>query len=152
MAIEFDCPYCTATIRVPDAFGGKQGRCPKCDTHLLVPLVVRPGSPTVADTAAASGDVVPDIVSDTNSQTEELFFNPISPGNPGVRRRRMRRRPSRALVIGMPVICFLVLLAIIAYSLTGTLPLTGEFAAKPLVERSLPRVTIPWSEIGRAHV
>lgn len=148
MAIEFDCPYCTATIRVPDAFGGKQGRCPKCDTHLLVPMVVRPGSQTVPETATAPGGVISDVTSDTNSQTEELFFNPISPANSSIRRRRMRRRPSRALVIGMPVICFLVLVAIIAYSLTGTLPLTGEFTARPLAERSLPRVTIPWSDTG----
>ena len=48
MAIEFNCPYCTATIRVPDAYSGKKGSCPKCATKLLVPNVA-PQSP---DTAA----------------------------------------------------------------------------------------------------
>ncbi|MEJ7595682.1 MAG: hypothetical protein WKF77_29580, partial [Planctomycetaceae bacterium] len=45
MAIEFNCPYCTATIRVPDAYAGKQGRCPKCDTKLLIPSVPLPNQP-----------------------------------------------------------------------------------------------------------
>lgn len=39
MAIEFNCPYCTAPIRVPDAAGGKRGTCPRCKTGILVPKV-----------------------------------------------------------------------------------------------------------------
>lgn len=42
MAIEFNCPYCTAAIRVPDKAGGKRGRCPKCATKLRVPKVSAP--------------------------------------------------------------------------------------------------------------
>lgn len=37
MAIEFNCPYCTAAIRVADNAAGKVGRCPKCETRLRVP-------------------------------------------------------------------------------------------------------------------
>ena len=37
MAIEFDCPYCTAAIRVNDTAAGKRGACPKCGTSLIVP-------------------------------------------------------------------------------------------------------------------
>lgn len=37
MALEFDCPYCKATIRVPDNTAGKRGRCPKCATKLTIP-------------------------------------------------------------------------------------------------------------------
>ncbi len=42
MAIEFNCPYCTAVIRVPDNAGGGKGRCPKCATRLSVPKVSTP--------------------------------------------------------------------------------------------------------------
>lgn len=42
MAIEFHCPYCTATIRVPDEYAGRKGSCPKCSTKLLVPTIERP--------------------------------------------------------------------------------------------------------------
>lgn len=42
MAIEFDCPYCTATLRVPDAAMGKAGTCPKCDSSLTVPVLEIP--------------------------------------------------------------------------------------------------------------
>ena len=37
MAIQFDCPYCTATIRVPDNAAGKKGTCPQCHTKIIVP-------------------------------------------------------------------------------------------------------------------
>ncbi len=39
MAIEFHCPYCTATVRVGLEAAGKVGRCPKCDTRLRVPTL-----------------------------------------------------------------------------------------------------------------
>lgn len=50
MAIEFDCPYCTSTIRVPDEAAGKAGRCPRCGTRLLVPV------PKIAAALGAGGD------------------------------------------------------------------------------------------------
>lgn len=37
MALEFECPYCQATIRVPDNAAGKRGRCPQCAKKLTVP-------------------------------------------------------------------------------------------------------------------
>jgi hypothetical protein len=52
-------------------------------------------------------------------------------------------------VIGIPVIGFLLLLGIIAVSLTGKLPeLSGNLAARMLTEKSLPRIMIPWSDTG----
>lgn len=39
MAIEFNCPYCTATVRVGDESSGKIGRCPKCDTRIRIPQI-----------------------------------------------------------------------------------------------------------------
>ncbi len=50
MAIEFNCPYCSAVIRVPDNAAGGKGRCPKCSTRLSVPKVSAPkaSAPNVA--------------------------------------------------------------------------------------------------------
>ncbi len=148
MAIEFDCPYCTATIRVPDAYGGKQGRCPSCDTRLLVPMIVRPGSTTVPDASSSpvtAGDSNP--IGDAHSPADIYSIKP--PASTAKRRPTARRRPSRALVIGMPVLCFLVLLAVIFFSVTGSLSeLKGELAARRLEETTLPGVTIPWSDTG----
>jgi len=42
MAIQFDCPYCTATMQVPDSVMGTIGRCPKCGTRLRVPVIEIP--------------------------------------------------------------------------------------------------------------
>ena len=55
MAIEFNCPYCTAPIRVPDTYSGKKGSCPKCATKLLVPDV----GPQAAPPQAAPPQVAP---------------------------------------------------------------------------------------------
>jgi hypothetical protein len=37
MAIEFNCPYCSAMIRVPDSAGGGKGKCPRCARRITVP-------------------------------------------------------------------------------------------------------------------
>ncbi len=37
MALEFNCPYCQAIIRVPDNSAGKRGKCPKCASRLSIP-------------------------------------------------------------------------------------------------------------------
>lgn len=42
MAIQFQCPYCSATIRVPDSASGKAGQCPKCQARLKIPEVAPP--------------------------------------------------------------------------------------------------------------
>jgi len=59
-----------------------------------------------------------------------------------------RRRPSRALVIGMPVIGFLLLLAILALTIPGGPELQGELRGRLLAEKSLPRKVVPWSDTG----
>lgn len=48
MAIEFNCPQCDSTIRVPDAASGKKGTCPACHSKLRVPVVEMPDSEPVA--------------------------------------------------------------------------------------------------------
>lgn len=163
MAIEFNCPYCEATIRVPDAYAGKQGRCPKCDTKLLIPSVPLPGPSSApqlpmrqAQPVAANGggplvpEGLPVLTNDNVPASDDPFaVRPVTTSVIKSHRRNARRRPSRTLVIGVPVICFLVLFGIIAYSLTGSLPqLHGDLTGRRLDGLSLPKSVIPWSDIS----
>ncbi len=47
MAIEFNCPYCSAMIRVPDSAGGGKGKCPRCARRITVPKVSTKSAPKV---------------------------------------------------------------------------------------------------------
>ncbi|HQZ64028.1 MAG TPA: hypothetical protein PLY87_03080 [Planctomycetaceae bacterium] len=159
MAIEFNCPYCTATIRVADAYAGKQGRCPKCDTRLVIPSVRSPNQPAAPEPSSpvealaglpfAAGQTP--IAPPGPMTGEETPFapQPLVSSVAKSRRRRVRRRPSRALVIGVPVICFLVLFGIIAFTVTSSLPkLHGELTGRPLDGMMLPKSRISWSELS----
>ena len=163
MAIEFNCPYCTATIRVADGYAGKQGRCPKCDTKLLIPSVPLPDQLAIpqlpeakTQTVAAPGggqsalEAIPVLThGGVAAGSDPISVRPVTKSVVKSRRRSARRRPSRALVIGVPVICFLVLFGIIAFSLTGSLPqLHGELTGRSLDGLSLPQTVIPWSDIS----
>lgn len=56
MAIEFSCPMCSSTIRVPDAASGKKGTCPACHSKLKVPVVNMPGAaPPAPPVESAAG-------------------------------------------------------------------------------------------------
>ena len=162
MAIEFNCPYCMATIRVADAYAGKHGRCPKCDTKLLIPSVPLPNQAATPQVpviqtqhvAADGGPLIPEglpVFTNGNvaAADDPFAVRPVTTSVVKSRRRSARRRPSRTLVIGVPVICFLILFGVIAYSLTGRLPkLQGDVAGRRLDGLSLPKVVIPWSDIG----
>lgn len=56
MAIQFNCPYCTVTIQVPDQAAGKKGSCPQCGTKVLVPT---PKNAPPAEASPAAPVVVP---------------------------------------------------------------------------------------------
>jgi len=167
MAIEFNCPYCSATIRVPGAYAGKQGRCPKCDTQLLIPSVPLPNQPTKTgrsmetqkphqfpETPGGAPSLMngstPDVNDADRPDSDDPFaVRPVTTSVAKSRRRRARLRPSRALVIGIPVICFLVLFGIIAYSLMSSLPkLQGNLTGRRLDVRALPERTIAWDELS----
>jgi len=62
MSIEFNCPYCTATVRVGDDAAGKVGRCPKCETRIRIPDP-RPqaDSPSVVPTAETPTPTAPPV-------------------------------------------------------------------------------------------
>jgi len=54
MPIQFNCPYCTATVRVPDTAAGKAGRCPKCETKIRIPEIGAAAAATAAPSAPAA--------------------------------------------------------------------------------------------------
>jgi hypothetical protein len=70
MAIEFNCPYCTALIRVPDNAGGGKGRCPKCTTRISVPKVSPP------KLVAPSPVALPPVAEPDRPREIENFFDP----------------------------------------------------------------------------
>lgn len=57
MAIQFNCPYCTVTIQVPDTAAGKKGTCPQCGTKVVVPMPKN--APTVETATPAQPAFVP---------------------------------------------------------------------------------------------
>lgn len=125
MAIEFNCPYCTAPIRVPDAFSGKRGSCPKCSTKLLVPDVAPPQSAVASnaptqpaesanpmphpqaevDALSAAGNPenpdnpasLPNTIASPSQQREVLTPPPdfAAPGNSSSLSRRLKRKQRR---------------------------------------------------------
>lgn len=55
MPIEFACPSCNQTLRVPDELAGKQARCPKCSAVVSIPNELRMSSPPLSSPFAAEG-------------------------------------------------------------------------------------------------
>ncbi|MEZ6125262.1 MAG: hypothetical protein R3C49_19105 [Planctomycetaceae bacterium] len=151
MAIEFHCPYCTATIRVPDEFSGKRGSCPKCATKLLVPDIVPHGSHPPETSilspagplsneaevgSAAAADVVPADVPTIPAADESV---PMS------RRlkRRQRRGSNRLYSMGIPLLCFGAFLGLLALVMVMRAPeLKGTLRGSVATAMELPRVMI----------
>lgn len=78
MAIEFNCSYCSALIRVPDNAGGGKGRCPKCARRITVPKVstVKPVAPPPVTAPVVSPPVVEEPVEPERPREIENFFDP----------------------------------------------------------------------------
>ena len=189
MAIEFECPSCSTTIRVPDSYSGKRGRCPGCNKALQIPQIPVPQAPqqqsaavppiavppaatvpvaapvsaaqptpaaapavSAASPLAGGADMASSaaVPADTIPQINVPQTSPITPAAvTGNRRGRRRRRPSRALVIGMPVAGFLLLLVIIFISVTDNLSgIQGTLTGRLLEQKSLPETLIPWADTG----
>ena len=78
MAIEFNCPYCKALIRVPDNAGGGKGKCPKCATRLSVPKAStsKPVAPLLIAPPPVEKPVQPDSPRVDQPREIENFFDP----------------------------------------------------------------------------
>ncbi len=156
MAIEFHCPYCTAVIRVADALAGRRGRCPKCDTVLIIPNVAPPIPVLPAADTQSGLRQTGETVADNRSERQIPSMSPSAlPGSepttassgitkPG--RRRPRRRTSRVWIFGLPIIMFLILFGILATFMMNRMPeLAGELNAEHLTDPALTSVNLPWS-------
>ncbi len=173
MAIQFHCPYCTAAVRVGDDAAGRQGRCPKCDTLLIVPVVQIPSgndASLIKDVQTELSDTSPavrhqadiTIISDTTSSVERSSSAVEAPPIPEFsamsttpvatvrsRRRSRRRNAQRVWLIGIPVICFLILLGVLASFMVSRLPeLRGTMQATPISTAQLPAQHLEWSISG----
>jgi hypothetical protein len=157
MAIEFHCPYCTAVMRVADQFAGRPGRCPKCDSVVIVPDV-RPPVLTSAEDQPVSEQATqvrsskpfsPAVPSEDSAADSGLSF--VAPPTRtsiarSLKKRRGRHRTRRVWLVGIPVICFLLLLGAIGWYVVTRLPaLSGEIPAMIYSDNELPPVIISWS-------
>lgn len=145
MELEFNCPYCTAAIRVDASAAGKLGHCPKCGIKLRVPeLPDQPAAAPLAPTSAVpplevlSDELVPPVQSSSLPGTMPLppvIPQPVGPAaakSPVASRFKPRRRGTPAWAGLVPPILFggllLLVLALLWYwnlpNYTGTL--TGE--------------------------
>ena len=88
MAIEFNCPYCTSTIRVPDNASGKKGTCPRCDIPIMVPVIEQqpaapaesPANPPVVETPPPAAIETPPPPTVSPPPTEQpLGFGEVAP-------------------------------------------------------------------------
>ncbi len=160
MAIQFNCPYCTAAIRVPDAYSGKQGSCPKCRTKLIVPTVVPPSAPPAAEAqpAPAAAPVPPAPPSSPAASSSPAgSANEIPPLAPDVapptvaisrRRKRRRKRASKLYSIVIPVVCFLTFFGIvIAVMLMRPQDLKGVLTGSVAQNMQIPSVTVPLASL-----
>lgn len=72
MTIQFDCPYCTSTLKVPDSSAGKQGDCPRCNTKLVIPNPFGvDGPPAPASVQQTETQSQPVALSEAPGQTQE---------------------------------------------------------------------------------
>ncbi|MEZ6129048.1 MAG: hypothetical protein R3C59_10215 [Planctomycetaceae bacterium] len=147
MAIEFNCPYCTAAIRVPDQFSGKRGTCPKCDTRLIVPDVAPKSAAVPSPTAPPPESALPPSV--------------VPPGSPEFRpadsvpsvsrslRRKQRRKKSRQVYsVGIPLLCFAAFFGLLAVLYVFRTPeLKGTLRGSVAAGMPIPRATVPLASL-----
>ncbi len=170
MAIEFHCPSCAAAIRVPDAYSGKQGSCPKCKTKLVVPDVVphslnhgaEAAQRTTSSIRASGSKEIPqpnlERPKEAQDESPKVAAEPVVPGiatsmptsvSRSIRRKNRRRHSSRLYSIGIPVACFVVFLGIIAaLTLVRKPELKGTLKGSAANNMTIPRVTVPLSSLG----
>lgn len=157
MAIQFHCPYCTASIRVPDTAAGKQGTCPKCETKLIVPKVgpaaevppatsnkppapkpkpsADPPQKAATDTGLASPAPPEDAIDIPSIQTESPTLG-AEPSMARVVRKRARRKGPNPLV---PIALFSVVLgAIVFWMWQPAGKLGGQLPAERLDDYQIP--------------
>ncbi|MBS0204235.1 MAG: hypothetical protein JSS49_15135 [Planctomycetes bacterium] len=86
MAIEFNCQFCSAMIRVPDSAGGGKGKCPRCARRITVPKVSTKTAPKPTDDEFAGlfAEAEPDPEPPAPADPNEITFAAADPVEFGV--------------------------------------------------------------------
>lgn len=152
MAIEFNCPYCTAAIRVPDEFSGKRGSCPKCTTKLLVPDVVpRPGA--VSDPMASDNPAVPQPAAAAPTPSHAVIPPVVPPAETSSVSRSLRKKRRRGKSMGfagmlVPAVCFLAFIGVLALVfMLRPSELKGTLNGSVATNMSVPTVNVPLARL-----
>ena len=172
MAIEFNCQFCHAIIRVPDNAGGGKGRCPKCAMRITVPRksTVKPAAKTNVDeepfvlpladqeTIETSSPLNFNNPTSASVPSESIVFDPTQVTKPRLgelpvdrslpvgsiaRRSKKRKRGNNTLfVIGAILLTALGAACYFASPALLTEKLSGEFIAGTSSTLDLPPVLI----------
>ena len=152
MTIEFQCPHCSAQIRVADSAAGRKGSCPQCKAKLLVPNLPRPAALDPTDSSRGSTPM-PANAEPLPAEAAPVPLFDVAIGEPAgrpvsiARQVRQKRRASRSKgKYVMPTICGLLLAAVaVWYTWQGEPSLSGKLAAAPIQEPELAPGMIPKS-------
>jgi hypothetical protein len=161
MAIQFNCPYCTSPIRVPDSSGGKRGKCPQCQSKLRVPKpeALTPDlPPKQVDIAPPADDIenpkfdnLADVPAEVEN-SENLFAAPQPTGrgefpgtssepthSPGSYSRALKQRRQRKSQLWIPMLIGILLVGGIAgwFFFTSQEKLEGTLSATELIDPKL---------------
>jgi len=163
MAIQFNCPYCTASIRVPDSTAGKRGKCPKCETLILIPQVERPevdsaavtridsqspfeappsAEPSTADHGGAAVDADGPAVAVPMIETSQPLM--------ASRVRQRRSRMSASMVVPMVFGAALIVVVLFWFRQPAA-TLEGKLSAVKLDTESVEPAVVPRSTIAVAE-
>ena len=157
MAIQFLCPHCSATITVSNSSHGKRGTCPACRKKLLVPRPIgdpppaaaatavphptaapHPAVPTAEVWAPQSPSIPPTASAVAVSPTD---FVPEAPASvtASISQKRRKRSSNAAFAIGIPVMCFIAFMGVMATIFWNSQPeLKGTISGAVLPDFDLP--------------
>ena len=153
MAILFHCPYCTASVKVPDSAAGKLGECPKCGTKIRIPAVeIPPAAAAPAAPPPMPGPQYP--VAAPPGGPESFDFSRLETGAPKAEAPRrtvaVKKSGGGGRTIGILVMLALLILAgvggwlilknqpIYAAAVTGTHAPAGQGIS----------VSVPWATVN----
>lgn len=152
-AIEFQCPRCSATIRVPPDAAGKKGMCPQCQGKLRVPEI----PPTAVDPAAyasppagypgtgypasgaAAGGYPPAGYAQPPGSPPAAPPPAATAPEPSIARKLRRRSKMKLGVLLIPLICVGALAGVLIWLFAKSAPkLEGTLKGEHLVEGEMP--------------
>src|SRR5712691_6192985 len=140
MAIQFNCPYCTATIQVPDHAAGKKGTCPQCRTKLVVPapremFVPPPAAAPPAPPMFVPAPRMPMPGFDPSWPVPPSPTIAALPEQPSVSKKYKKKLKQRSgLTLWIPVACVVIFVGALAYiflkQVSKAEPMTGNLTAR----------------------